>query len=338
MDALHCSAESLHVLLRLLASQGLKNRQLPKAELPADVLLNSRARIPLATLLNLLLWAREQLNCPHLTLDFGMALALHDADQDFSLNRYCNHSFTEKPTALLAFDLHLRNDADCDSNRILELRWRGMSGLSPDLRGVATQLALAWLHQRWLPQLSARHEQLTLCLPAPPELNSIAPWLPVNILTPAPFTALKFPQSLLEQTSTLRRMPTIRSDCDNNQCLLISHKAANLLRAELDDAPPLDELARRLNLSERTCKRRLQDCGTHYQKLLGELRLLQASYWLQSRQHNVTAVASLLGYSSVANFSKAFKKWCGYSPSQVRHGVPAIRRQELTALRSTIPA
>ena len=126
----------------------------------------------------------------------------------------------------------------------------------------------------------------------------------------------------------MRRTPRIGREASSGQSQLITHKAANLLRNELSNTPPLEQLAGRLGLSERTCKRRLQDCGTHYQKLIGELRLIQASYWLQTRRFNVTAVAAELGYSSVANFSKAFKKWCGYSPSQVRHGVPAIRQQE----------
>lgn len=336
MDALHCPAESLHTLLRLLAGRGLKTPQLPRTELPADALFNRRARVPLASLLSLLQWAQEELQCQDLALDFGMALALEEGSQPFELNRYLNPGFGDKPTALLAFDLHLRQRDS--ATRMVELRWRELSGLEPALRPQATYMALAWLHQRWLADISGRHGQMYLALPAASVAQSLAAWLPVEIRTSEPFTGLCFPTDWLENRNQPRRLPGIEGSCDHHQCLLIAHKAANLLRAQLSDAPPLDELARRLGLSERTCKRRLQDCGTHYQKLLGELRLIQASYWLQSRLYNVTAVAGMLGYSSVANFSKAFKKWCGYSPSQVRHGVPAIRQQENILQRYTTPA
>ena len=75
-----------------------------------------------------------------------------------------------------------------------------------------------------------------------------------------------------------------------------------------------------LGLTERTCKRRLQEAGTHYQQLLADLRLIQASFWLSRRMCNVSQAAERLGYSSVANFSKAFKKWSGYSPTHAKQG------------------
>ena len=92
------------------------------------------------------------------------------------------------------------------------------------------------------------------------------------------------------------------------------------MRSNLSNPPSLIELAERLNLSERTCKRRLQEAGTHYQQLLADLRLVQASFWLSRRMYNVSQVAERLGYSSVANFSKAFKKWSGFSPTHAKQG------------------
>jgi AraC-like DNA-binding protein len=101
---------------------------------------------------------------------------------------------------------------------------------------------------------------------------------------------------------------------------LIAQKASNILRSNLSNPPSLIELAERLSLSERTCKRRLQEAGTHYQQLLADLRLVQASFWLSRRMYNVSQVAERLGYSSVANFSKAFKKWSGFSPTHAKQG------------------
>jgi AraC-like DNA-binding protein len=99
---------------------------------------------------------------------------------------------------------------------------------------------------------------------------------------------------------------------------LIVQKAANILRNNLREPPALADLAAQLSLTERTCKRRLQEAGTHYQQLLADLRLEQAHYWLNQRICNVSQAAERLGYSSVANFSKAFKKWSGYSPTHAK--------------------
>ncbi|MBU2038767.1 MAG: AraC family transcriptional regulator [Gammaproteobacteria bacterium] len=58
---------------------------------------------------------------------------------------------------------------------------------------------------------------------------------------------------------------------------------------------------------------------------------------MQRRVYNVTQLSAELGYSSVANFSKAFKKWCGYSPSQAHlakngsvSGAPAEQNKQLS--------
>jgi len=325
MDATYSTADNLHVLLRLLAARGLKTQHLPELNLPANALFNRRAKIPLLTLLNLVHWADQQLGDESLSLDFGMSLAITataEYDQDFPLTAWAD-GLHELPMPLQAFQLSLRA---CDENNMmLELTWRQ---LPEELRSTASNIAMSWLHQRWLPVIAARHNQLTIFLPALPRTENLAAWIPAQLQYPTAKTAVRFPRSWLAEEYTLRRMPSVNSERSSAQSQLITLKATNLLRATLSNTPALEVLASQLGLSERTCKRRLQDCATHYQKLIGELRLIQASYWLQTRRFNVTAVAEELGYSSVANFSKAFKKWCGYSPSQVRHGVPAMCQQE----------
>ncbi len=320
MNALHCSADVLHNLMRLLSTRGLKTRQLPRFDLPADALFNSRARIPVSSVLELVRWAEQTLGQPELSLDFGLSLALAEQDSEFRLAAWCNEG-VEKPAALMPFDTVLR--ASDERHSTLQLHWDPVSGIPGSLRNIATNIAIAWLHQRWLPVIAGRHQDIQAVLSSEQAVESLEAWFP-NRFERGEVTSLTFPRSWLDAQNDGRRTPEIDAT-GTPQSQLITHKAANMFRASLNDAPPLEELAHKLGLSERTCKRRLQECGTHYQKLLGELRLIQASYWLQQHQHKVTDVAVLLGYSSVANFSKAFKKWCGYSPSQVRHGVPAIR-------------
>ena len=96
MDASYCTAETLHTLLRLMASRGLKTQQLPRLDLPADALFNRRSRIPLLTMLNLLHWAEQQIGNDTLSLDFGMLLAVNDTDSSFGLSDdNFNNSFND---------------------------------------------------------------------------------------------------------------------------------------------------------------------------------------------------------------------------------------------------
>lgn len=86
----------------------------------------------------------------------------------------------------------------------------------------------------------------------------------------------------------------------------------------------LDEAAKALSLSARTLKRRLADEGTDFSTLLDEQRRERALLLLQSAEHSVEAVAERVGYSDVANFTRAFRRWTGTTPTAYRRA--AVRR------------
>jgi len=81
---------------------------------------------------------------------------------------------------------------------------------------------------------------------------------------------------------------------------------------------PLDETARALNLSARTLKRRLAEHGTTYRAVIDELRLERAQRLLADRTLSMERIADRLGYSDVANFTRAFKRWTGKTPAASR--------------------
>ncbi|HSW15371.1 MAG TPA: helix-turn-helix transcriptional regulator, partial [Solimonas sp.] len=73
--------------------------------------------------------------------------------------------------------------------------------------------------------------------------------------------------------------------------------------------PSLAELAQGLCVSTRTLKRRLQARGLSYRRLLDQARLGRAAELLQQSRRPLEAIAAELGYSSSANFSRAFRRW-----------------------------
>jgi AraC-like DNA-binding protein len=75
-------------------------------------------------------------------------------------------------------------------------------------------------------------------------------------------------------------------------------------------------LARRVRMSERTLRRRLQAAGTRYQDLLDELRAQLARQYVQRPDADVTQVAIRLGFADPSTFYRAFKRWTGLTPAQ----------------------
>ncbi|MBN7769854.1 AraC family transcriptional regulator [Marinobacter daepoensis] len=82
--------------------------------------------------------------------------------------------------------------------------------------------------------------------------------------------------------------------------------------------PKLARVASTLFVSERTLKRRLQEEGANFQALVDKVRLERARELLASTAMNLSQIADTLGYADAANFTRAFKRWTGLSPSHFR--------------------
>lgn len=82
--------------------------------------------------------------------------------------------------------------------------------------------------------------------------------------------------------------------------------------------PRLARVAGTLFVSDRTLKRRLQGENIRFQTLVDQVRLQRAQELLANTSMNLSQVADTLGYADAANFTRAFKRWMGHSPSQFR--------------------
>lgn len=87
--------------------------------------------------------------------------------------------------------------------------------------------------------------------------------------------------------------------------------------------PRLARVAGTLFVSDRTLKRRLQAENISFQNLVDEVRLQRARELLANTSMNLGQIADTLGYADAANFTRAFKRWMGQSPSQFRSQAPA---------------
>lgn len=80
----------------------------------------------------------------------------------------------------------------------------------------------------------------------------------------------------------------------------------------------LADVARKLKLSERSLQRRLSDEGETFDALLDRVRRDLALRYLADPKIAVAEIAFLLGYSEPSPFHRAFKRWTGKTPSEMR--------------------
>lgn len=80
----------------------------------------------------------------------------------------------------------------------------------------------------------------------------------------------------------------------------------------------LEQVADMMHVSPRTLKRQLAQQGTSFSKIVEEARRQKALLLLEQRDLSIERIADRLGYSDVANFTRAFKRWTGQTPTAYR--------------------
>ena len=82
--------------------------------------------------------------------------------------------------------------------------------------------------------------------------------------------------------------------------------------------PTTREAAELARMSSRTLQRSLKSQGVTYREVLDRARLEYARSLLCRGDVVLAELAVRLGYSETSNFSHAFKRWTGVSPSEYR--------------------
>lgn len=98
----------------------------------------------------------------------------------------------------------------------------------------------------------------------------------------------------------------------------LSARVRRLLLERQSGFPSLQVTARLLHMTPRTLHRRLIDEGTSFRELLEEVRHTLAVEHLKSGRFSIEEIAYTLGYSDLANFRRAFKRWEDVPPSEFR--------------------
>lgn len=94
----------------------------------------------------------------------------------------------------------------------------------------------------------------------------------------------------------------------------------SILIDQIAAPPKLDDAAKHLGVSSRGLRRKLEQSGTSYQNLLDSVRLKMATKLLKETDAPISSIAYELGFDNASDFGRAFKRWCGQSPSSFRAG------------------
>jgi AraC-like DNA-binding protein len=73
-----------------------------------------------------------------------------------------------------------------------------------------------------------------------------------------------------------------------------------------------------LNMGARSLENKLAEENTSFQQILNTTRQSLAAGYMEQSGISITETAYLLGFSDAANFTRAFKRWTGKSPTEFR--------------------
>jgi AraC-like DNA-binding protein len=108
----------------------------------------------------------------------------------------------------------------------------------------------------------------------------------------------------------LAQLPSTREFSNQTRTIIMNELAFG--------SPSIERIAKRLRVSARTLRRRLEDEGTTFSDLLNDTRHRLALQYVARDGLRMTDVALLLGFADVATFYRAFKRWTGTTPRDYR--------------------
>jgi AraC-like DNA-binding protein len=100
-----------------------------------------------------------------------------------------------------------------------------------------------------------------------------------------------------------------------------SVKAFLNLMVENGEAPNMKRVVAAAGMSARSFQRQLKEEGASFSDLLADARRSETLKRLKERNLTIAAIASDLGYSDQAAFTRAFRRWTGVPPSRFRGSV-----------------
>ena len=164
--------------------------------------------------------------------------------------------------------------------------------------------------------------------PAPPHSDRYRAVFGSSVQFDCPQGAVSFPAALLatplpSSNPALKRLyeeECARLLADLEEAGSTTEQTLRLLRKFEGQYPQMPKIARMLNLSPRTYRRRLAGEGQSFQELLDQVRAEHATRYLQNSRLPLASIADRVGFNDASNFRRAYRRWTGQTPGAVRRG------------------
>jgi AraC-like DNA-binding protein len=96
------------------------------------------------------------------------------------------------------------------------------------------------------------------------------------------------------------------------------HRVADAMALTAEGYPTMERVAERMGITSRTLARHLDRLGLSFRQVVDERRHQEARTMLAEGIQSVEDIAVCLGYNDPANFTRAFRRWSGCTPTQYR--------------------
>lgn len=172
------------------------------------------------------------------------------------------------------------------------------------------------LGRNWQPvKLKIRQQNL-------PE-NMPEDWKNAEIETTSPITAIGIKLSEIVAKSNfivapLQSQDRIQANITNSSDIQPDQLQEAILPYVVGGIRRIPEIAEAFGFTERTFRRRLNDAGLSFAKLINEARYRRALALLNDSSLRIDDLARELGYSHPENFTRAFRRRVGVSPRNYR--------------------
>lgn len=136
---------------------------------------------------------------------------------------------------------------------------------------------------------------------------------------------------LIERPDNVLGKKHISSLHKNNEALTMVEHINHILRDRLHDKITLDELSQIMHVSKTKLKTIYkQITGNSIAKTLNHMKIEQAKTLIRENQYNITEISNRLGFGSIHQFSKTFKKTVNMTPTQYAQSVKSRTERYLT--------
>ena len=168
--------------------------------------------------------------------------------------------------------------------------------------------------------------ELQLIYSEPPDSAYYQSFFDIKVIFGAERNQLFLPEHILDtpvKTANVSDHVVFHQQCEGMLRSLttgekVTTEVRRLLLQSAGDFFDINQVAARLNMSERSLRRRLNAESVSFRTLFEEVRDLLATEYLAKTDLTVAEIAHLLSYSETANFRRAFMRWNGTTPSEYR--------------------